>query len=567
MRPDSVRDESRPKVEAFTYDEAPYPSLSYSQSHPDRIATVATLLGLNPAPIERCRVLELGCAVGGNLIPMAEALPDSRFVGIDRSARQIAEGLETVEALGLHNISLSQMDIMDVSASLGRFDYIIAHGVYSWVPPAVQQKVLAICKQNLASHGVGYVSYNTFPGWHMIRIVRDAMLYHTRNVSDPEERAGRARSFLSFLAEACPRENSAYGSFLQMYAGILDGKLEEEHRRGASLLLHDELEVINEPAYFYEFVQQAERHGLQFLAEAQFSSMMGGELQPEVRASLQEQAESLVELEQYLDFLRNRSFRQTLLCHDDVAVTRSLTPEPVMRLCAASRARAVTETPDIHSQVVERFRGHDGAVLSMDHPVSKAALLCLSEVWPQVLPFDELYSLARVRLEASSQTPVDGETGAGQPGTGADDAHVLAANLLRAYGYSDSLAELHSYVPPITLQVAERPLASGVARLQARDGDRVTNLRHERVTMDGFDRFLLVRLDGNLGRRALVDQLMAGPVAEGVLSLKPKAATPGDDGGSGAGERAGEENIRDVLAAEVDRRLGSLARAGLLLAR
>jgi hypothetical protein len=149
-----------------------------------------------------------------------------------------------------------------------------------------------------------------------------------------------------------------------------------------------------------------------------------------------------------------------------------------------------------------------------------------------------------------------------------EDAQVLAANLLRAYGYSDSLAELHSFVPPITLEVGERPLASGVARLQARDGDRVTNLRHERVTMDGFDRFLLMRLDGSHDRSTLVDQVMAGPVAEGVLSLKPDAVAPSDgSGGGGAGEPAGGDNIRDVLVVEIDKRLGSLARAGLLVAR
>jgi len=118
-----------------SYDQTPYPNLSYSQSHPDRLATVATLLGMSPAAVERCRVLELGCAGGGNLIPMAYGLPESQFVGIDISARQIAEGQSVVAALGLKNITFKQMDIMEIGADLGQFDYIIAHGVYSWVPP------------------------------------------------------------------------------------------------------------------------------------------------------------------------------------------------------------------------------------------------------------------------------------------------------------------------------------------------------------------------------------------------------------------------------------------------
>ena len=127
------------------YDEVPYPSHPYPNSHPDHLATVATLLGLNPPASNRCRVLELGCASGGNLIPMALTSPDSRFVGVDLSREQIAEGQKTVEALGLTNIELRHLSILDLDDSFGSFDYIVCHGVYSWVPDNVQDRILAIC--------------------------------------------------------------------------------------------------------------------------------------------------------------------------------------------------------------------------------------------------------------------------------------------------------------------------------------------------------------------------------------------------------------------------------------
>ncbi|MBI1879375.1 MAG: class I SAM-dependent methyltransferase [Chloroflexi bacterium] len=111
------------------YDQIPYPSLSFSWSHPSHLATLAVLVGMQPAPVERCRVLELGCAGGGNLIPMAYSLPDSEFIGIDLSARQIAEGQEMVAALGLRNVSLKQTNILGIASDFGRFDYIIAHGI------------------------------------------------------------------------------------------------------------------------------------------------------------------------------------------------------------------------------------------------------------------------------------------------------------------------------------------------------------------------------------------------------------------------------------------------------
>jgi len=164
-----------------SYDEAPYPFLSHSNTHPDRLAVIATLLNLDVAPVQNCRVLEIGCAVGGNLIPMAEALPDSQFVGIDNASKQIQQAQELATALDLQNIAFHTMDILNIDSELGAFDYIIAHGIYSWVPANVREKLLEICRQNLAPDGIAYISYNVLPGYHMMSMIREMMLWHTRS--------------------------------------------------------------------------------------------------------------------------------------------------------------------------------------------------------------------------------------------------------------------------------------------------------------------------------------------------------------------------------------------------
>src|SRR5215207_3165377 len=74
------------------YDQVIYPGNPVPQSHPDRLATLATLYGMRPAPVPHCRVLELGCGIGGNLTALACQWPDSAFVGIDLSARSIEIG-------------------------------------------------------------------------------------------------------------------------------------------------------------------------------------------------------------------------------------------------------------------------------------------------------------------------------------------------------------------------------------------------------------------------------------------------------------------------------------------
>jgi methyltransferase-like protein/SAM-dependent methyltransferase len=514
------------------YDEIPYPRLSFTQTHPDRLATLATLRGMDPPNVEHCRVLELGCASGGNLVPMAQGLPQSEFVGVDLSARQIAEGQATVQALGLNNVTFRRMDILDPSPDLGQFDYVIAHGVYSWVPAPVQDQILEICKQNLAPRGVAYVSYNTYPGWHMLDAVRDMMRYHTRQVSEPHARAAQARDLIDFMARSVPAEDNPYGSFLRAYVKFFRKGMAHGYPEGDALLIHDELSEVNTPVYFYQFAERAARHGLQYLAEANFRSMLASNFPPQVCEALRHMVKDTIELEQYMDFLRNRTFRQTLLCHQEVVLDGAPRPECLARFYVASPAWPVEPELDVHSDAVAQFRTSDGAVLSTDHPLTKSAMLCLAQVWPRPLSFRDLLRAAQARLN----------------GAPSGDVQVLGANLLQAFGYSENLVELHVYAPRFVRRVTECPLASPVARFQAQNGVVVTNVRHERVNLDEMGHHLLTCLDGRRDRAALLEALMES-VARGVLTV----------------QREGGQVARDVLDEVLDAKLERLANAALLV--
>src|SRR5450432_2947007 len=287
-------------AEANAYDEVPYRSFPYPQSHPARMATIATLFGLRPASVKTARVLELGCCTGGNIIPMAEQLPDAQFIGVDASAIQVREGQAAIDSLGMSNIKLLHKDILDITKDFGEFDYIIAHGVYSWVPPLVQQKILQICKQNLAPTGIAYISYNTLPGWRMRGIIRDIMLYRARNLTSPTERLNRSRDLIQFLAQSVSEENNPYGVLLRKELELLNCKNDQ-------YLLHDHLEVFNEPVYFSEFASRATEVGLQYLGEAEFAWMCSKNLPQKVQTVLNAISSDVVETEQYMDFLRNRT--------------------------------------------------------------------------------------------------------------------------------------------------------------------------------------------------------------------------------------------------------------------
>ncbi|MBN2007540.1 MAG: class I SAM-dependent methyltransferase [Anaerolineae bacterium] len=463
-------------------------------------------------------MLELGCASGANILPMAQGLPGSEFVGIDLSEHQVEEGQKTIRELGFKNITLRQANILDIDESFGKFDYIIAHGVYSWVPPEVRGKILEICNRNMTPDGVAYVSYNTYPGWNMIKSLREMMLYHTRGIEEPRQRAAEAIAFLEFLTKSVSGNNTPHGNFLNTYIKFYKAEIRHTHLGNEAILTHDELSEINDPVYFHQFIEHAEQYGLQYVADANFQTMLANNLPQNTAASLQQMVHSTIELEQYLDFLRNRTFRQTLLCHDYIQLSGAPKPECITNFHIGSPASPESPDIDIQSASVEKFRINN-ATFSTNHPITKAAMLYLTQIWPYVVPFDQLVSKAYTML------------GRSVPDTNkeflTEDMRVLGASLLKAYGYDDGLVELHVHAPTFTLKVSDRPVANRISRMQAQRGEIITNMRHERVNLDDISYHLLPYLDGQCDYNSLINTLQKLTL-QGIIPIQEDSGKDAD---------------------------------------
>lgn len=523
-----------------SYDELPYDSHPYDRTHPDHLCTMARLFGISAPQTDRCRVLELGCAAGGNLIPMAASMPEATFVGVDLSGRQIAEGQNLIDEIGLSNIELRHQSITEIDDTDGLFDYIICHGVYSWVPADVQSAILKVSSRNLSENGVAYISYNTNPGWFMRGMVRQMMCFHARQFEDAETQVAQARALLDFLIESGPTNDPTYHELLKREAELI-------RPRADSYLFHEHLEANNEPLFFHEFAERAGQHGLRYLCETQLSEMIPSNYGATVDETLQKLGSSLIHVEQYLDFVRNRTFRRTLLCHADRQPTRELSEQQLAEMHIVSTLQPKASAPELTLSAAEEFRGAGGLTATVSVPVLKAALVELHERSPGAIAFTDLTAVAGRRLAAEEGIE---EFVVRDAGRIAEDRASLAQLTLELY--SKDLIALRSSPPRFILTIEDFPFANALIRNQARSGTHATSLRHDVVSLNDLDQQLLRVLDGTRGVAELA-QHFSNLVAAGDLVVEHE--------GSDAQEVAKNSKLLEKL---VGHGLKRLARMSLL---
>lgn len=464
-----------------SYDAIPYESVPIAETHVEGLAALGRLFGVATADPTRCRVLELGCAEGGNLVPMAFYLPGSAFVGIDLSARQIETGQRLIDTLGLTNVRLLHRDVSEGADDLGRFDFIIAHGLYSWVPEAVRARILEICARNLAPGGIAYVSWNALPGWHTRAVMRDMLLHHVRGETEPRARLERAYRFLADFGDALAEEAGDL-------AGILAAEVAYLRRAPPSYLYHEYLVETNTPLLFADFVQQAARHGLQYVADVDLHTLLAHTLGRAGRAALAAMTDRLERI-QYMDFLRARRFHRSLLTHAGTPLAEGPDMEALRRL-AFHADLACDEEIDLGSTAHQAFYTPTGARYAVKHPLAKAAAVWLASAYPDCVGYRALYEAAAGVVSEH-----------GDPAMAREEA-AFAAELLEllAWGAVRPVVTERAY----GFEPAARPRANALARALLEAGsDCLPSVRHTAVHLDELGARLLGLLDGRRDLDAL----------------------------------------------------------------
>lgn len=299
-------------VQQTIYSELGYKSMPFPYTTPATLEAYAALVGLSAPNPKTARVLELGATYGGNIISQALFNPDATFVGIELSQEQVEKGNEVIANAGLTNVSLIQSDIASIGSEIGTFDYIIAHGVYSWVDDGVKEALLRLINEHLAEDGIAYISYNTYPGWHTMDEVRQLMMFSNRDKTqfNHKEKVLHGKTIGSIVGSQILK----YDNLKERNSKFL-GALRSVMQKDEYYVGHDHLEPNNDPVYFYQFNDHLGAHKLAYLCDADLTLSMVRSFDADIADTLDKLAvNDHVAQEQYLDFMLDTTFRKSIIC-------------------------------------------------------------------------------------------------------------------------------------------------------------------------------------------------------------------------------------------------------------
>jgi methyltransferase-like protein/SAM-dependent methyltransferase len=469
-----------------SYDEVPYGSHPIAASHPDKLFNVAKLYGLSPIPPENARILEIGCAGGGNILPVASQFPEAKCVGIDLSPVQCENARIATQYADIKNLEIIQGSVADIGPEHGKFDYIICHGVFSWVPDFVREAILRVASQNLSENGVAFISYNTYPGWHLRGMIRTMIGHHVADFPDNRTKILQAKALIDFLAVACKNDNTAHAKCIRDEAAIMNIVPDE-------YIFHEFLEEFNQPFFFKDFVAHAGRYGLQFLGESNLGPTWLGNYTTEVNQKLS-RIEDAVLRGHYLDCVSGRTFRETLLVHSQTKIDRNVSQDRLASIRfaghfvsvnpTATETKSPTQLPFKHFESVHKRR------FSTAEPACLLAIEAFNQVYPASLGIEELRKAIEKLNEANSNKI-------------AIDITALTSELFKWSMLN--LLQFQFHDDRMHTKETQYPKVTAWTRSQAQASDTVTNLQHRLSRLDELQRALVPLMDGTMSVQALID--------------------------------------------------------------
>lgn len=512
-----------------SYDTVPYSSKPDRGRHIDRLASIAHLVGISSKNIHQARVLEIGCGTGKNLIAMAELLPKAEFVGIEPSEEEHSIAKETVESLGIENVTLLNESIENFHSEKS-FDYIICHGVFSWVSKTIQAEILRKIKALLSDAGLAMVSYNSYPGWHLRQSIRDLLLSFDIKEEPAVERIKKARETLKSVQAAVLFDHD------RPFSVLLHQEIERIAREPDAYLLHEFLANENHAYYYKDFCEAVKTHRLIAIGDARFFRMsinrlFQGDVASAAFKKILQLGTEVNSIEHVMDHLWFNVFRESILCHDTHTPTADIELEQIRTLSFCGFLN--------YDADAKEFKDIKGITLKISHPLLEKTLHILTKNYPTFVSYPQLLLLAQQAINDRERDT-------------SRDEDLLAGALLE--WMQRDIIDFSLHPPTCNDRVLAHPKTTPFIRKQAQESNVVVNLFHNSIDIGPLEQELLKLLDGVTDREVMAKHAYA-LISKGEGGIR-------EDGV----EITDPEKQKELLNGLVSETLETLRRAGLLVA-
>lgn len=371
------------------YETVPYIGYPIPAMHPRRLAWTARVKGGPRPELEHARVLEIGCGDGANLLSVLAFEPGWSGLGIDASPHAL--GLARTGALrgGITRATFAVMDIATAEVEPEAWDFVLAHGVYSWIDPDRRAALRRLVRRALAPTGLAAISFNALPGWGVRGRIRDILL--RAGDHDPMELLTRLRALTS--AD-------------HPWARMLSHELDLARGARPDYLAHEYLEEHNEAFWVGDVARPAMADGLAWVGDSQFDLAAGrsGEMARELLGVDGLRGEELADLVTYCQL------RSLVFCRDDAPRPPAATDAELLDEAFVSGVvTPTTEEFDVRAGVESVMRSAEGMDILVTEPLCKMALDELARIHPDALTAAELAERARERLGLLGVHPASAE--------------------------------------------------------------------------------------------------------------------------------------------------------------
>ncbi|MBL1210761.1 class I SAM-dependent methyltransferase [Geminocystis sp. GBBB08] len=288
----------------------------YGELSPLKLALATAVNSVHPPDLNKpFNYCELGCGRGYTTNLLASAYPHAQFYANDFNPNHILEAKTLASSATNQNVHFFDDSFTKfIHQDLPQFDFIVLHGIYSWITPENRQAIVKFIDQKLTVGGLVYLSYNALPGWSVAIPIQGLMLRHRQQSSEPIlESIEQALNFTGKLID------TKAGYFVQN--PNLKNRYERLKLQNRYYLAHEYFNEQWNSFYFDQVVQELEEAKLNFIGSAQLTDYVDVlNLSQEAQKELNEIKDPIYK-EVVRDFYLNTQFRRDIFARGKLPMT------------------------------------------------------------------------------------------------------------------------------------------------------------------------------------------------------------------------------------------------------